>query len=103
MIAGSSKTILWGEVDKVGDELFWCYGGGKLPKEPLVSGNTHEPFFLVSLNETIPNLYAINLDKGNIMTSSVYCVYSKAIAQQCKSGNRTKEPSTLENLLNKFS
>jgi hypothetical protein len=48
VIAGKSQNILWGEVDKVRDELFWLQGGGKLPLEPIMNGTTDEPFFLVS-------------------------------------------------------
>jgi hypothetical protein len=99
---GTEKNILWGEVDKVDDELFWCHGGAKLPTLPIPNGTTDGPFFLASLAGPIPNLNAISLDRGDVRTTTVYCLYSKEIKQQCESRNRTKELSAIENLLNKY-
>jgi hypothetical protein len=96
------QNILWGEVDKVGDELFWCHGGAKLPTEPAVIGTTDEPFFLVSLAGPVPNLNAVSLAKSVSRATSVYCLYSKAVEQQCRSGNRTKELSALKKIMSKY-
>lgn len=94
--------ILWGEVDKVGDELFWCHGGTKLPLEIPVNGTTDEPFFLVSLAGPIPNLNAIMLNRFDINFDAVHCLYTKDIFEQCKAGNRTKELTALEKFMKKF-
>jgi hypothetical protein len=90
-------------VDKVGNELFWCEGGAKLPSEAVISGNTDEPFFLLSLNQPMPNLYALPLAKSLKTTlKEVYCVYNQRIVDLCSKGNRTKEPSFFDKLLKKY-
>jgi hypothetical protein len=99
---------LWGEVDKVGNDLFWCEGGAKLPSEAVINGNMDEPFFLVSydisvLNESMPNLHAVSLDKSfNIRLKEAYCLYNQSIVELCNNGNRTKTPSFFEKLLKKY-
>jgi hypothetical protein len=99
---GTNHTILWGEVNKVSDELFWCNGGAKLPMKPTVNGTTDAPFFLVSLKGKIPNLNAIPLDiTDGVNTTTVHCVYSRNVFQQCKTGIR-RNPTELENVLKNF-
>lgn len=101
-IAGTSQTILWGEVDKVDGELIWCKGGAKLPKEIAFNGTTDEPFFLVSLASPFQNLNAIPLNRSDVTTAKVHCLYSKDIFDQCKVGTRVKELTALEKLMNKY-
>lgn len=93
------KNILWGEVDNVDGELFWCRGGAKVPNEVPVNGNTEEPFFLVSLASGNPNLNAIPITNRDISPEDVCCLYSKDIFEQCKSGNRTSKVASLEDML----
>jgi hypothetical protein len=93
---------LWGEVDKKGDLLFWCHGGAKLPVQPTVNGTTDGPFFLASLAGPIPNLNAILLAKSYVKTARIFCLYSKDIFEQCNLGQRMKDPSAFEKLMNKF-
>lgn len=99
--AGGKEPILWGEVDKVGSELFWCEGGAKLPSEAVINGNMNEPFFLVSLNEPTPNLIAVNLN-STVQIFGSHCVYSQEIYELCKTGNRTIQPTFFEKLLKKY-
>jgi hypothetical protein len=100
--AGTNENILWGEVDRVGDEMFWCRGGAKLPLEPAVIGTKHEPFFLVSLAGATPTLNAIQLDRSDVNITSVQCLYGKDVFEQCSAGTRSKELSVLEKLMIKF-
>jgi hypothetical protein len=88
---------LWGEAEKVGDELFWCQGGGKLPMK--VNGSTDEPFFLVSLADPKPNLQAVQLNTTE-RTSVVHCIYDAHIKEKCDSGNRSTQATLFEQLLN---
>lgn len=87
MCAGTEQTILWGEVDKVNDELFWCHDGAKLPGEIAVTGTTDEPFFLASLASSIPNLNAIMLNRTEVYTIGVYCMHSKQVFEKCNAEN----------------
>jgi hypothetical protein len=99
---------LWGEVDKVGNELFWCDGGAKLPSQVVIKGNMDKPFFLLSydraiLNESKPNLNAVSLNESiSIKIKEVYCLYTRRIVEQCINGNRTRELSFFEKLLRKY-
>jgi hypothetical protein len=109
---------LWGEVDKVENELFWCEGGAKLPAEAVIKGEMDKPFFLISLMEkdfhwfpslkltkSMPNLVAVPLDENkslNIKLEEVYCVYNQRIVELCNNGNRTKELSFFEKLSKKY-
>jgi hypothetical protein len=94
---------LWGEVDKVGNELFWCEGGGKLPSEAVINGTMDKPFFLLSMNQSMPNLHAVSLiDSLEIVLKEVYCVYNQSIVEQCNNGNRSKELSILEKMMKKY-
>lgn len=86
-------------MDKVGDELFWCQGGGKVPLQ--VNGSTLEPFFLVSLAGPNPNLNAVPLN-SKVRISKVYCIYDASIKEKCDSGNRSSQPSLFENILSKY-
>lgn len=88
-------------MDNVGGELFWCHGGAKLPKDVAVNGNTDEPFFLVSLASGTPNLNAISILNRDIAPDDIYCLYSKNVFDQCKTGNRTSNvQASLEDVLN---
>jgi hypothetical protein len=86
----------------VGDELFWCRGGAKLPTEPAVIGAKDEPFFLVSLAGPVPNLNAIQLDRSDVNITGVQCLHGKDVYEQCEAGTRSKELSVLEKLMNKL-
>jgi hypothetical protein len=107
--AGKKKIILWGEVYKVGNELFWCEGGAKLPSEAVISGDMDKPFFLISYrtitvsNVTRPNLSAISLFWSiNIKLNEAYCLYNQRIVELCNNGNRTKQLTFFEKLLKKY-
>jgi hypothetical protein len=103
ILTGRNKTILWGEVDKVGNELFWCEGGFKLPSEAVISGNTDKLFFLLSLEESMPNLHAVPLNNSlgiNIRQSN--CLYNQSIFEQCNNGNRSKELSFYDKIVKKY-
>lgn len=104
MHAGAEHNILWGEVDKVDGELFWCNGGQKLPTEVAINGTTDEPFLLVSLADGVPNLNAIPLNRTGraIFTRLIYCMYSADIYEQCDTGKRSKELSTYEKIMKKY-
>jgi hypothetical protein len=101
---------LWGEVDKVGTELFWCDGGAKLPSEVVINGNMDKPFFLLSFdksvaNESMPNLHAVSIDESidnSTTLKEAYCLYNQRIVELCKNGNRTKELSFFEQILHKY-
>jgi hypothetical protein len=95
---------LWGEVDKVGNELFWCEGGFKLPSEAVIGGNTDKPFFLLSFNESMPNLHAVPLTGPHAIriNGTNYCVYNQRIFDLCNNGNRTKELSFFEKFQKKY-
>jgi hypothetical protein len=99
---------LWGEVDKVGNELFWCEGGAKLPSEVVINGDMDQPFFLLSydksiLNESKPNLNAVSLNASiSIKIKEAYCLYTPRIVEQCINGNRTRELTFFEKLLKKY-
>jgi hypothetical protein len=94
---------LWGEVNKVGKELFWCKGGAKFPSKAVISGATDKPFFLVSLNQPIPNLHALSLDEStDIKLKEVYCLYHQSIVDLCKNGNRSKQVPFFEKLMSKY-
>jgi hypothetical protein len=86
-------------VDKVGNELFWCHGGAKLPLEPVVNGTTDEPFFLMSLAGPTPNLNALALNITGLNYNTVFCVYSKDTFEECNSRITTEDPTSLEGLL----
>jgi hypothetical protein len=93
---------LWGEVNKVEGELFWCHGGEKLPPEALVNGSdTAKPFFLVSLPGREPNLHAIPLN-SSVSIKGVNCLYTQEVVQLCNAGNRTKELTPVERILKQF-
>lgn len=94
-----NETILWGEVDKVGDDMFWCHGGAKLPKRPTVNGSTTEPFYLVSVASLVPNLNAISLDRNDVYTTVVQCLHSKEFFEKCRWGNRTKDQTALDKIM----
>lgn len=100
--AGTNETILWGEVEEVSGELFWCRGGEKLPSEAVVTGSSMaEPFFLVSLPREEPNLIAIQL-RSIVKFAVVQCIYAQRIFKQCNSGNITKELAPFEHFMKKF-
>lgn len=101
--AGTNENILWGEVEDVSGELFWCHGGEKLPSEAVVNGRSSmaEPFFLASLPGEEPNLNAIPL-RSNVTFEVVQCMYAQSIFKQCNSGNRTKELAPFEQIMKKF-
>jgi hypothetical protein len=101
IILGNNSKILWGEVDKVGDELFWCEGGAKLPSEAFVNGSMKEPFFLVSFENAMPNLNAVPLN-NSVILKEAFCVYSQEIVKLCNSGNRTKTPTFFEKIVKKY-
>lgn len=98
--AGMNQNILWGEVDKVGDELFWCHGGSRLPAEIAINGTMDAPFYLASLAGMIPNLNAIQGNNIYANTEMIHCVYSNEVFEQCKSGLRAKEMTMFEKALN---
>jgi hypothetical protein len=100
---GRNKTILWGEVEKVGNELFWCEGGFKLPSEAVIGGSTDKPFFLLSFKESIPNLHAVFLTNSlEIKIKRSNCLYNQNIVEQCNNGNRTREISFFEKIAQKY-
>lgn len=85
-------------MDKIGDELFWCNGGAKLPTEPNINGTMDAPFFLVSLEGQNPNLNAIPVNRTDVNTTRIHCLYSRNVFEQCISGNRSRELTELEKL-----
>jgi hypothetical protein len=94
---------LWGEVDKVGNELFWCEGGVELPSEAVINGNTDEPFFLLSFSVSMPNLHAVPLTNSlEIKVKQLYCLYNQSIVDLCNNGNRTKELSFYDKIVKKY-
>jgi hypothetical protein len=90
-------------VDKVGNELFWCHGGSRLPEDVFVVGVTDEPFFLLSLLSPIPNLYAIPFGTPEAQGHelSVACLHSNATIELCESGrNKAKDAKSVEDVFN---
>lgn len=100
--AGRNVNILWGEVEEVSGELFWCHGGEKLPSEAIVNGRGMAGlFFLASLHGEEPNLNAIPL-RSNVTFEVVQCMYAKRIFEQCNSGNRTKGLAPFQQIIKKY-
>jgi len=97
----TSNPILWGEATKVGDQLFWCEGKVTVAVPVAVSGNTSEPFFLVSFPQATPNLNALPVS-SDVKVDTVFCMHSPEIKKMCDFGNRTNELSPLDKFANKY-
>jgi len=99
---GSTKNpILWGEATKVGEQLFWCEGNATVAVPVAVSGNTSEPFFLISYPEESPNLKAVSVT-SSIPLKTVFCMHTPEIIEKCKTGNRTRVLSPLQKFKDKY-
>jgi len=93
--------ILWGETTTVGNKLFWCEGNATVEVPVNVSGNTDQLFLLVSKPQETPNLQAVRLD-ATMKLYTLYCLHTPEVEKLCSAGNRTKEKSPWEKLLEKF-
>jgi len=92
---------LWGEATKVGKKFYWCEGNATVAVPVAISGDTSQPFFLVSFPQERPNLNAVYVD-DDIRLVTLFCMHSPELKQKCDSGNRTMILTPFETFLKTY-
>jgi len=92
---------LWGEVTTVGNKLFWCEGNATVAVPVNVSGNVDQLFLLVTKPQEKAVLEAVPLDL-TIKVKTLFCLHTPEVKRLCDIGNRTRDKSPWEKLLQKF-